>query len=131
MTFGVTFCDHSAATCHPGEVKREISHTNEITPHRDALAGLVDSLSHSHEQTMALESLPAHTTADGERSSSDTIGQPDHASVEDWFQQFGRDLAWKEQRANEPPAPAREPELAWSRDRDYDVDRSYDGGFGL
>ena len=23
------------------------------------------------------------------------------------------------------------PELAWSRDRDYDVDRSYDGGFGL
>ena len=60
---------------------------------------------------MALESLPAHITSDGQRSSSDAIGQPDHPSVEDWFQQFGRDLAWKEQRANEPPAPAHEPEL--------------------
>ncbi len=115
----------------PDNPRSEISHTDEIDPHRDALAGLVESLSHSHEQTMALESLPAHITSDGQRSSSDAIGQPDHPSVEDWFQQFGRDLAWKEQRANEPPAPAREPELVWSRDRDYDIDRSYDSGFGL
>ncbi len=32
---------------------------DEVTPHQDALAGLVDALSRSHEQTMALESLPA------------------------------------------------------------------------
>ena len=39
--------------------RAEIAHRDEVTGHQDALAGLVDALSRSHEQTMALESLPA------------------------------------------------------------------------
>ncbi|MHB8594999.1 MAG: hypothetical protein ACYDB3_11840, partial [Acidimicrobiales bacterium] len=53
---------------------------------------------------MALESLPAHSTGDGERTRPDSRGERPGGSVQEWFQDLGRDLAWSEQRANEPPA---------------------------
>ena len=112
----------------PENSRGEIAHGDEIAPHRDALGGLVESLSHSHEQTMALESLPAYTS-DGERAPSQSMGEPAVASVEAWFQNFARDLARMEQRANEPPTPDRA--LGRSRHRDRGYDRSYDSGFGL
>ncbi len=85
--------------------RAEIAHVDEVTPHQDALAGLVDALSRSHEQTMALESLPARTTGarttgDGERSVSGPMGEPPQPSVEEWFQRFGRDLARNEERVH-------------------------------
>ena len=49
---------YSVASENP---RAEIAHVDEVTPHQDALAGLVDALSRSHEQTMALESLPARS----------------------------------------------------------------------
>ena len=114
--------------------RAEIAHPDEVTPHRDALVGLVDALSRSHEQTMALESLPARSTGvritcDGERSVSGSMGEPPQASVEEWFQRFGRDLARNEERAHEPPTPA--PALSWSYDDDLSYGRDYDDGFGL
>jgi conjugative relaxase-like TrwC/TraI family protein len=115
----------------PEDPRADIAHGNELTSHQDALAGLIDALSHSHEQTMALESFPARATGDVEWTGSQSRGEPPGESVEQWFQDFGRDLAWSEQRDNEPPAPARDDELAWSLDRDDDYDLSYDDGFGL
>jgi hypothetical protein len=112
--------------------RAQIAHGEEVTPHQDALAGLVDALSRSHEQTMALESLPAgstgaRTTADGERSVSGPMGEPLQPSVEEWFQRFGRDLARNEERAHETPTP----DLSWSYDDDLSYGRDYDDGFGL
>jgi hypothetical protein len=109
--------------------RAEIAHGDEVTPHQDALAGLVDALSRSHEQTMALESLPAGTAGDGERSVSGPMGEPPQASVEEWFQGFGRDLARNDERANE--APTRDSGLSWSYDDDLSYGRDYDDGFGL
>jgi len=114
--------------------RAEIAYVDEVTPHQDALAGLVDALSRSHEQTMALESLPAgatgaRTTADGERSVSGSMGEPPQASVEEWFQRFGRDLARNEERTHE--APTRDSGLSWSYDDDLSYGRDYDDGFGL
>ncbi len=114
--------------------RAEIAHLDEVTPHQDALAGLVDALSCSHEQTMALESLPARstgacTTADGERSVSGPMGEPPEPSVEEWFQRFGRDLARNEERVHE--APTRDPGFSWSYDDDLAYGRDYDDGFGL
>jgi len=114
--------------------RAEIAHGEEVTPHQDALAGLVDALSRSHEQTMALESLPAgatgaRTTADGERSVSGLMGEPLQPSVEEWFQRLGRDLARNEERVHE--APTRDSGLSWSYDDDLSYGRDYDDGFGL
>jgi conjugative relaxase-like TrwC/TraI family protein len=114
--------------------RAEIAHGDEVTWHQDALAGLVDALSRSHEQTMALESLPtrstgARITRDGERSVSGPMGEPPQPSVEEWFQRFGRDLARNEERAHEPPT--RDPGLTWSYDDDLSYGRDYDDGFGL
>ena len=109
--------------------RTEIADGDEVTPHQDALAGLVDALSRSHEQTMALESLPACTTADGERSVSGPMGEPLQPSVEEWFQRFGRDLARNEERVHE--APTRDSGLSWSYDDDLSYSRDYDDGFGL
>ena len=114
--------------------RAEIADGEEVTPHQDALAGLVDALSRSHEQTMALESLPAgatgaRTAGDGERSVSGPMGEPPEASVEEWFQRFGRDLARNEERAHEPPT--RDPGLSWSYDDDLSYGRDFDDGFGL
>jgi len=114
--------------------RAEIAHLDEVAPHQDALAGLVDALSRSHEQTMALESLPAgitsaRTTADRERSVSGPMGESPEPSVEEWFQRFGRDLARNEERAHEPPT--RDSGLSWSYDDDRSYGRDYDDGFGL
>ncbi len=57
------------------------------------------------------------------------MGEPPQASVEEWFQRFGRDLARNEERAHEPPTPA--PALSWSYDDDLSYGRDYDDGFGL
>jgi len=122
---------YSVASENP---RAEIARLDEVTPHQDALAGLVDALSRSHEQTMALESLPARSTGarnaeDAERSVSGPMGEPPQASVEEWFQRFGRDLARNEERAHE--APTRDPGLSWSYDDDLSYGRDYDDGFGL
>jgi conjugative relaxase-like TrwC/TraI family protein len=114
--------------------RAEIAHRAQVSPHQDALAGLVDALSRSHEQTMALESLPARTTgarttSDGQRSVSGPMGEPNDRSVEEWFQRYGRDLARNEERAHE--APTRDPDLSWSYDDDLSYGRDYDDGFGL
>ncbi len=103
---------YSVASENP---RAEIGHLDEVTPHQDALAGLVDALSRSHEQTMALESLPARTASDGERSASGSMEEPPQPSVEEWFQRFGRDLARNEERANEPPTPDPQPQLVLRR----------------
>ena len=112
--------------------RAEIAHLDEVTPQQDALDGLVDALSRSHEQTMALESLPARTTGapitgDGERSVSGPMGEPPEPSVEEWFQRFGRDLARNEGRVHEAPAP----DLSWSYDDELSYGHDYDDGFGL
>ena len=66
-----------------------MAHGGAIPPHRDPLAGLVEALSHSHEQIMALESLPAHSAGDQERAWSEAKGEPAQQSVEELFQRFG------------------------------------------
>jgi conjugative relaxase-like TrwC/TraI family protein len=109
--------------------RAEIAHGGEIPSHQDPLAGLVEALSHSHEQTMALESLPAHSAGDGERGWTDGKGERAQQSVEELFQRFGRDLAWNEEPAHAPPTPV--PDLSWSYDDDRGYERDYDDGFGL
>ena len=74
-------------------------------------------------------STGARITGDGERSVSGPMGEPPQASVEEWFQRFGRDLARNEERAHEPPTP--DPGLSWSYDDDLSYGRDYDDGFGL
>lgn len=112
----------------PDNPRADIAHGNEVSRRQDALAGLVEALSHSHEQTMALESLPAHGTADGERTWSESRGEPASGSVEVTFQDFGRALDWSER---DPPAPDRDLGRSHDHDHGYDHDLSYDGGFGL
>jgi len=115
-------------TVDPENPRAEIAHGEEVVPRRDALDGLVDALSHSHEQVMALESLPASTFAhDAPPPSQWSDGLAAH-SAEEWYQDYGRDLARADQRANEPTAPSRE--WTWSRD-DSSYDFGYDDGFGL
>ena len=118
----------------PENPRAEIAHLDEVTPHQDALAGLVDALSRSHEQTMALESLPAGATGAAPRlmvsgQCLDRWENRPQPSVEEWFQRFGRDLARNEERAHEPPTP--DPGLSWSYDDDLSYGRDYDDGFGL
>ena len=114
----------------PESPRAEMAHGGEIPPHQDALAGLVEALSHSHEQTMALESLPAHSAGDGERASTEAKGEPAaQQSVEELFQRFGRDLARNDERAHERPTPVSD--HSWSYDDDRGYDRGYDDGFGL
>ena len=116
----------------PYNPRTEIAHGEEDLARRDALAGLVDSLSHSHEQVMALETLPTSTFADDAPPPSQWLDAPAAHSSEQYHSDWGRYLAHREERANEPPAPAPAPahDLAWSRD-DSSYDRGYDGGFGL
>ena len=99
----------------PDNPRAEIAHGDEIPPHQDPLAGLVEALSHSHEQTMALESLPAHSAGDGERAWTEAKGEPAQQSVEELFQRFGRDLARNEERAHEPPTPVPDSQLVLRR----------------
>jgi hypothetical protein len=113
----------------PESPRAEMAHFGEMPPHDDPLAGLVEALSHSHEQTMALESLPPHGAGDGERGWTEAKGEPAQQSVQALFQRFGRDLARNEERAHELPTPI--PDHSWSYDDDRGYDRGYDDGFGL
>jgi conjugative relaxase-like TrwC/TraI family protein len=111
----------------PQNPRAEIAHGDEVAPRRDALAGLVDALSHSHEQVMALESLPTSTFVDDAPPPSEWLDGPAPRSAEERFHDYGRDLDRIDQRANQPPAPV---EFAWSRsDSSYGLGR--DDGFGL
>jgi hypothetical protein len=114
----------------PYNPRAEIAHGEEDVAHRDALAGLVDSLSHSHEQVMALETLPTSTFADDAPPPSQWLDAPAAHSSERYHSDWGRYLAHREERDNEPPAPSSEHEWAWSRDDDT-YDHGYDDGFGL
>jgi ATP-dependent exoDNAse (exonuclease V) alpha subunit len=113
----------------PDNPRTEIAHSGEIPPYEDPLAGLVEALSHSHEQTMAFESLPAQSAGDGERARTEAKGEPAQQSVEELFQSFGRDLARNEERAHEPPTPV--PDQSWSYDDDRGYDHAYEDEFGL
>lgn len=105
--------------------RTEIAHGEEDVAHRDALVGLVGALSHSHEQVMALQTLPKSTFGEDAPPPSQWSDGSAARSAEERFQDWGRDLAWIDQQANEPSAPVRE--FSWSRD-----DSSYsDDGFGL
>lgn len=112
----------------PDHLHDDIAHGDEITAHRDALACLVDALGHSHEQTMALESISGHSPADGKQMTPESRLE---GTVEEWFQRFGRDLAWGEERTNAPLPAAPQHELDRFHDRDYGHDRDYDSGFGM
>ncbi|MGA2474691.1 MAG: AAA family ATPase [Acidimicrobiales bacterium] len=111
----------------PQNPRAEIAHGDEVVAHRDALATLVGGLSHSHEQVMALESLPTSTFGDDAPPPSQWSDGSAARSAEQRFQDWGRDLDRIDQRANEPPAPV---EFAWSRD-DSSYDFGRDDGFGL
>ena len=78
---------------------------------------------------MALESLSSGPLVDEVPPPSQWSDGPSTHSAEAWFQDFGRNLARADERANEPPtAPVAE--WTWSRN-DSNHDLGYDDGFGL
>jgi conjugative relaxase-like TrwC/TraI family protein len=110
----------------PVSARDEMAHGGEVVARRGALVELVASLSHSHEQVTAIDTLPTSTFFEDAPPPPQWSDGSTARSAEDQFQNYGRNLDRNEQRANEPPAPAR---FAWSRDDDYDHGR--DDGFGL
>jgi conjugative relaxase-like TrwC/TraI family protein len=111
----------------PQNPRAEIAHGDEAVPGRDALASLADSLSHSHEQVMALETLPTSTFGDDAPPPSHWSDGSAARSAEERFCDWARNLDRIDQRPSEPPGPV---EFDWSRDdRGHEFGR--DAGFGL
>jgi hypothetical protein len=106
--------------------RAEIAHGEEAAPRRVALAALADSLSHSHEQVMALETLLTSTFGEDAPPPSQRSDGSAACSVEERFCNWGRSVDRIDQWANDTPGPA---EFAWSGDDGYDIGR--DDGFGL
>jgi hypothetical protein len=120
--------NHLYAVTHE-DLRSDIAHTDEHTRRRDALGGLVASLSQSREQTMAIGTGPDGKPDEPDRTGSGWEKPDRQQSTEAWFQEFGRELAQTEEKTNKPPEPERP--LAWSRSHDRGHDRDYGGGFGL